>query len=287
MVEEARDDGAGEGGPALNPAPTSPERLRARADGRPALARWGEGATKVGEEIRHGGVASRVWRADYGGAPVILKLILDRPAFAVPGLAVSAALARRGLRSGPPLETLQGEPAVEVGEDDNPSWTLAMLRYEAGDPLDPAAFSAPELAADLLARVHALVLSTAMPEVPARILDWAEATMPQTSGARPAVARLKAAGSGLTQGILYGDPSPEILVARGRSPALIDWGTPSWGPLIYDLAAWALRFSAGDRHRFDRFVSRYQEHSVLAPAEHDQLADAVLVASSPAVTPPV
>lgn len=263
-----------------------PERLQARADARPALARWGDGTTRVGKEILHGGAASRVWRAEHGGAPVVLKLILDRPPFAVPGLAVSAALAGRGLRCGPPIPTIEGELAVEVGQDDRPSWTLAMLRFEAGAALDPAASGAPELAADLLAHVHRLVLAGDMPEVPARILDWAEGFLPEAGVARPAVDRLRASCSRLTQGVVYGDPSPEILVARGRPPALIDWGTPSWGPLIHDVAAWALRFSAGDPRRFDRFVGRYQQHSVLGPTEYDRLADAVALASSLTVTSP-
>lgn len=39
--------------------------------------------------------------------------------------------------------------------------------------------------------------------------------------------------------MLYGDPSPEILrnPTTGRL-ALIDWGTPSWGPLLFDLLTW-------------------------------------------------
>ena len=162
-----------------------------------------------------------------------------------------------------------------------------MLRFEAGAALDPAASGAPELAADLLAHVHRLVLAGDMPEVPARILDWAEAFLPEAGVAearrRPAQGELFA---GLTQGVVYGDPSPGD-PGRARPASGADrLGTPSWGPLIHDVAAWALRFSAGDPRRFDRFVGRYQQHSVLGPTEYDRLADAVALASSLTVTSP-
>jgi Ser/Thr protein kinase RdoA (MazF antagonist) len=134
------------------------------------------------------------------------------------------------------------------------------------------------LAADLLADVHRLVLAGPMPRVPARILDWAEGFLPESSAARPALARLQAAASRLTDGIVYGDPGPEILVAEGRPPALIDWGTPTRGPLLYDVAAWALHFSAGDLARLDRFFRHHRKRSVLAPSEYDHFADAVTLA---------
>lgn len=46
---------------------------------------------------------------------------------------------------------------------------------------------------------------------------------------------------GLTFGVLYGDPSPEVLRDNLTGAlALIDWGTPSWGPVLFDLVSWQL-----------------------------------------------
>lgn len=63
---------------------------------------------------------------------------------------------------------------------------------------------------------------------------------------------------GLVQtGVLYGDPSPEILQDSTTADcALIDWGTPTSGPLLFDLLTWerffadtAARHSAGGEVR--------------------------------------
>ena len=80
----------------------------------PALEAWGQPVTMVLGEMSHGGLAGRAWRGERAGQPVVLKLAFDRPRFVVPGLLVSAALAARGLRTGPPIMTVDGAAGVEV-----------------------------------------------------------------------------------------------------------------------------------------------------------------------------
>lgn len=247
---------------------------------RPALSAWGEPATTVGDEIAHGGVASRVWRADRAGFPVVIKLTFDAPPFVVPGLEVSAAIARHGIRTGPPLRTLDGRFGVEIRRDRAPSWTLAMLRFEPGKRLDPTSPAAPNLAATLLADVHLISATARLPDVPARTFDWFNTFLRADCPARRSLRRLRCAEGDLTQGVIYGDPSPEILLEPDAPPALIDWGTPSWGPLLYDAAVWA-RFVAGSREdRFEVFMNRYRQLSPVKPAEFDLLPDLIELAST-------
>ncbi len=245
-----------------------------------ALEAWGQPATTVLGEISHGGLAGRAWRGERAGQPVVLKLVFDRPRFVVPGLLVSAALAARGLRTGPPILSVDGGVGVEVWGSEMQAWTLAMLRFEPGRPLELASPRAPLVGADLLVRVHRLVLSTGLPVVRARILDWFDGYLSTSSPARASLSRVRAMSAQLTEAVIYGDPSPEILVARGRRPALIDWGTPSWGPLMHDVAAWALHLSHGDVRVFGRFVDRYRRAALLAATEYEVLPDCVRLVRS-------
>ena len=59
---------------------------------------------------------------------------------------------------------------------------------------------------------------------------------------------------------MYGDPSPEILLAEDGGAALIDWGTPSWGPQLHDVAAWLRWLGERPREgsvRGGRFLTSY------------------------------
>src|SRR5205814_401674 len=75
----------------------------------------------------------------------------------------------------------------------------------------------------------------------------------------------------LTEGVVYGDPSPEILIDGGRV-SIIDWGTPSWGPLLHDIAAW-LRFLElrDESDGASRFLAAYRLHQTVSAEELDGL----------------
>ena len=88
-----------------------------------------------------------------------------------------------------------------------------------------------------------------------------------------AVRRIGARGA-LREAVVYGDPSPEIIVTeRPGQIALIDWGTPSWGPLAHDVAVW-LRLVAprpDDAKRARRFLTAYEGRVQLRDGERDAL----------------
>ena len=115
------------------------------------------------------------------------------------------------------------------------------LRYVPGEPLPRAAASAA-LAGEALGRAHAVLLRESRRNwVPANLVDWFE-----SRGAPPvaAVRDLDRLGL-LTWAVVYGDPSPEVLVGESGGLGLIDWGTPSWGPLLHDVACWTTFFRVG------------------------------------------
>lgn len=75
--------------------------------------------------------------------------------------------------------------------------------------------------------------------------------------------------------VVYGDPSPEILVSADGNVGLIDWGTPSWGPQLHDVAAWFrwIGERPGSRsEREVRFLKSYNRHVDIARADLDQRA---------------
>jgi homoserine kinase type II len=231
------------------------------------------------EPLPHEGDRSEVWLVRAGGDKLVAKLIHDRRRYAEPGLRVAAAVEAGGLVTGAPLPAPDGRLCVEVrvGSQD---WTLALLRFVHGAPLDPLPPRAPEIAGALLGRTHAILLRLEGAEVPADLLDWCE-------GHAAADGRIDAAAVGrtlaalrdlrrrdrLTFAVVYGDPSPEILVGADEDRiALVDWDTPSWGPLLHDIACWTRFVGAGTRsERRARFLDAYLDHAPLDRRELDAL----------------
>lgn len=92
-----------------------------------------------------------------------------------------------------------------------------------------------------------------------------------TGGLRPAVRaaidQLHAAqqGTAFTQGVLHGDPAPEaFLIDASGQTAIIDWGSVTWGPLMYDVAS--ARLYAGNEASFSAVLDGYLDAMPL-PAE--------------------
>ncbi|MCA1570367.1 MAG: phosphotransferase [Chloroflexi bacterium] len=97
---------------------------------------------------------------------------------------------------------------------------------------------------------------------PADLIEWLAGHAHQTANQRAAELVSSIAGQRHRLGfsVVYGDPSPEILLAAEGTAALIDWGTPSWGPQLHDVAAWLRRL--GERpgegsEREGRFLASY------------------------------
>lgn len=123
------------------------------------------------------------------------------------------------------------------------AWTVAVLEYVQGTALCDVATADAARAGVLLADLHRALTSHDVPRVPGQTLDFfaARARQWQQTAAAQAVEDLWALTrqGALPWGVVYGDPSPEVLVEPSGALAVIDWGTPSRGPLVYDVAAWA------------------------------------------------
>jgi hypothetical protein len=79
----------------------------------------------------------------------------------------------------------------------------------------------------------------------------------------------------LSEGVLYGAPAPEILQDPGSTAlALIDWGSPSWGPLLHDVVSWQLFLTARQPPEAAptverRFLTAYRARRPISEREMD------------------
>ena len=126
--------------------------------------------------------------------------------------------------------------------------------------------------------------------MPTRLVEWWR-NFAEARGDAAALSVLDrvdevALADGLPDAVVYGDPSPEVHDADGRL-ALIDWGTPSWGPLAYDVGAWLawIRRSGAVAGYEASFLGAYAKHRPIARAERGLLPSFPLLAESIAAPP--
>jgi Ser/Thr protein kinase RdoA (MazF antagonist) len=173
------------------------------------------------------------------------------------GLRVAEFAAVRGLVCGDPLRTRDGELAVPL-----PEGVLALLRYVPGIPPDLSVPDQVRRAGRLLARAHVILRNYPAGEEPryrwpwqwvARCLDTVAMPAEVNAAARHAwqQAVRSVEDHRLSISLIHADPGPEgFLLSDGDAgrDALIDWATTLRGPLLYDLASFAvLTRSAGPR----------------------------------------
>ena len=229
-------------------------------------------------EIVHRRRASRAWWVESEQGRFVAKLTFDRRAFVEPGLRVAAEVAKFGIATGPPVPTERGEVCVEVDRAAGAPWTLALLTPVFGEPLSPSGPRAEEIAGDLLGRVHSFLGESSRRDwVPADLLEWlagfAEETRNEIAAAMVQVIRDRS--EFVKFSVVYGDPSPEILVSADGNVGLIDWGTPSWGPQLHDVAAWLLWLGERPGSRSERevrFLASYNQHVDVSQPDLDQVA---------------
>ena len=224
--------------------------------------------------IAHAVQSSDTWLVEAVEGRYVAKLVADRREFVEPGLRVASAVAAAGIPTGAPLPTRSGQLCMATFLEGARPATLALLEFVNGERLTPDAPDADRIAGDLLGRVHSILARDSRRDwVPAELLSWS-AEFASHIGKRQAgdlitrAIQLVAAGE-LTMSVIYGDPAPEIILT-GAGAALIDWGTPSWGPQLHDVAVWLrwLRSGAAPADRQgEAFVDAYLERGVIREAE--------------------
>jgi Ser/Thr protein kinase RdoA (MazF antagonist) len=213
-----------------------------------ALVRWlrrVDSMTPLG-----GGWNSSTWLVADGDERYVAKLVdhLDAQGLDA-GLRLAEFAAARGLHCGAPVRTRGG--ALTVGL---PEGVLALLRYVPGDP--PELFSPDQVrrAGRVLARAHKMLRGYPAGDESRYRWPWEwvtrcldTVTMP--AGVNAAARRAwqeavaVAGDQHLTISLVHADPGPDsfLLSTTGaREDALIDWATPLRGPLLYDLASFAV-----------------------------------------------
>ncbi len=213
-----------------------------------------------------GGWNSATWLVVTAQGRYVAKLVddLDAPGL-VSGLRIAEFLAARGLACGAPARTRDGELAVPL-----PEGTLALLRHEPGTPPDLSVAGQIWRAGRMLARAHQALRDFPVGADPryrwpwewvARCLDTIAMPEHVNAAARriwPEIVRTVTEHQ-LPVSVIHADPGPDGFLLGGDSAqdALIDWATTLRGPLLYDLACFAVITRTAGPHVARWFTEGY------------------------------
>jgi hypothetical protein len=225
------------------------------------------------------GATADVWTVtDAAGRRYVAKLIYDAQPIAEQGLAVAEAVRLcTSIPPGAPVRTRTGALTAMAPSVHGLEHPLALLDFVDGEALWPGAGLAPEPAADLLARLHAVAVNiqaevTGFDQLLAYIDDAEDIAYARLirRALHETVERMRGLlrTHTLTTGICYGD-GPEVRRCSDGSLALVDWGGVTRAPLLWDVACWAGGFSEGGRARF---LARYADSGTPAAADLSHLA---------------
>ena len=196
-----------------------------------------------------GGWNSATWLVDTTDGPYVAKLVdpLDAPGL-ISGMHIAEFLAARGVACGAPARTSQGELTISL-----PEGALALLRHEPGAVPDLSAPGQVQRAGRALARAHRVLRDFPAGADPRYQWPWTWIGQHLDTPALPEHVRAAArriwpkivrtvAEQRLTVSIIHADPGPDgfLLGTRDTQDALIDWTTTLRGPLLYDLACFAV-----------------------------------------------
>lgn len=216
-----------------------------------------------------GGWNSRTWLVTAGDRTYVAKLVdhLDAPGLDA-GLRLAEFAAARGLPCGAPVRTRGG--ALTIGL---PEGVLALLRHVPGNPPDLSAADQVRRAGRVLARAHKILRDYPAGGEPRYRWPWDWVTRCLGTVAMPAQVNAAArrawqqavAAAGdkhLTISVIHADPGPDSFLLSGAGAgqdALIDWATPLRGPLLYDLASFAVLTRDAGPHAARWFTEGYAE----------------------------
>ena len=196
-----------------------------------------------------GGWNSATWLVVTAEGRYVAKLVDDLGAPGlVSGLRIAEFLAARGLACGAPARTRDGELTIPL-----PEGALPLLRHEPGTPPDLSVPGQVRRAGGVLARAHQALRDFPAGSGPRYRWPWEWVTrcldtiaMPEhvNAAARriwPQIVRT-VSDHRLSISVIHADPGPDgfLLSGDGAQDALIDWATTLRGPLLYDLACFAV-----------------------------------------------
>jgi homoserine kinase type II len=213
-----------------------------------------------------GGWNSATWLVVTAQGRYVAKLVddLDAPAL-VSGLRIAEFLAARGLACGAPARARDGELTIPL-----PEGTLALLRHEPGIPPDLSVPDQVRRAGRVLARAHQALRDYPADGGPRYRWPWEWVTqcldtiaMPEhvNAAARriwPQIVRTVDRHQ-LSISVIHADPGPDcfLLGGNGAQDAIIDWTTTLRGPLLYDLACFAVITRPADPQAAHWFTEGY------------------------------
>jgi len=216
-----------------------------------------------------GGWNSSTWLVTAGDGRYVAKLVdhLDAQGLGA-GLSAAEFAAARGLACGVPVRTRGGALTITFADGE-----LALLRYAPGIPPDLSAPDQVRRAGQVLARAHKILRDYPAGDEPryrwpwewvTRCLDTVAMPAELNSAARRAWQEVVAAGGDnhLTISLIHSDPGPDSFLlgdAVARHDALIDWATPLRGPLLYDLASFAVLTRPAGPHAARWITEGYAE----------------------------
>jgi Ser/Thr protein kinase RdoA (MazF antagonist) len=204
-----------------------------------------------------GGWNSTTWLVITASGRFVAKLVddLDAPAL-VSGLRIAEFLAARGLPCGAPVRTRDGQLTISLQQG-----ALALLRHEPGTPPDLSVPSQVRRAGQMLARAHNALRDFPAESDPRYIWPWQWVnqcldTIAMSEHVNAAARRIwpeiirTVAEHQLSISIIHADPGPDAFLLGGTGDpddghgdardALIDWTTTLRGPMLYDLACFAV-----------------------------------------------
>jgi Ser/Thr protein kinase RdoA (MazF antagonist) len=198
-----------------------------------------------------GGWNSSTWLVVTPGGRYVAKLADHSEADSlVSSLEVATFAAARGLACGPPVPTSRGALTVSL-----PAGQLALLHYVPGARPDLAVPGQVRRAGRVLASAHKILADFPAGRVGRYQWPWEWVTRGLATIAMPARVRAAARDAWtqivdavdarqLSVGLIHADPGPDSFLLNDAGPdALIDWATTLRGPLLYDLASFAVTAS--------------------------------------------
>lgn len=241
-----------------------------------ALSSWDLPHPPLIRRMEKPGTSADVWEVRTGGDGYVAKFAYDTREGFEDGLCVDEILERHGFRAGGPVRTREGELTRMVEGPPGKLHPLALFRFVSGRRLGFGELLAPTVIGENLGLIHRILIeegyrpSNAHGTLEFLIKEgvWTAETEWVPVACKEAVeaARQFEDSVEVTYGTLYGD-YPEFLIDEETGQVgLIDWGTVSFGPLLFDVAIGYEVFS-DNGYGAEEFINRYLEHSPMRPEE--------------------